>query len=719
MAHFGFGGLIALTMILPSRETVSSCVITILLVEDSLSDAMLLRRLLNGPVSRQYEIVHYRSMAEAQEYLAMYGVDIVLLDLGLPDASGLEALEQMLGAQPLLPVVVLTGRYDDDQLAVNALRAGAQDFLVKGEIDETTLMRAMRYGIERKSMEEKLFLEKERAHVTLKSIGDAVVCTDNFGQITFLNRSAEKMAGLSYEEALGKHIGMVVCLTSDQDGFFKFLPNVGPNGTEADVSLPLNATLIQQSGDKIPVEGVGTRILGRNAEAIGAVYVLRDMTAFRATALKMAHMAHHDSLTGLPNRALLTDRINNAIASASRRKERPSILFLDLDGFKHVNDSLGHTIGDKLLQSVAKRLSECVRESDTVSRLGGDEFVVLLPEITHPDDAVVAAQRMLDAVSESHIIDNQEMHITTSIGISLYPNDGTDAETLIKNADTAMYQVKESGRENYRYFEPSMNARAVERRLIEQGLRRAVERKELSLHYQPRVKLASKRIHGAEVLIRWSHPELGQVPPSKFIAVAEDCRLIVPLGRWILREACQQAKAWRDVGFDLPILAVNISATEIQNEHFLQSVFDTLDITGMKPSQLELELTETVLMQHNESALSTLKALSGEGVRLAIDDFGTGFSNLSYLTQFPVNTLKIDQSFIRQITEAPPQKSIVTAVLSMAHSLSLQVVAEGVEKLDEVRFLEQQNCDEAQGYYFSRPLPAQKFEEWHRIRQIL
>jgi len=380
-----------------------------------------------------------------------------------------------------------------------------------------------------------------------------------------------------------------------------------------------------------------------------------------------------------------------------------------LDGFKHINDSLGHPIGDKLLQSVAKRLVECVRGSDTVSRQGGDEFVVLLSEMEQSEDAAITARRMLQAVDEVHSIDQHELHVTTSIGVSVYPDDGQDAETLIKNADTAMYQAKENGRQGYQFFKPAMNVRAVERQSIEEGLRCALERKEFSLHYQPKVNLRTGEITGAEALLRWTHPTRGPVSPAQFIPVAEDCRLILPIGQWVLREACKQARAWLDAGLPLATMAVNISSVEFRDDNFLENVFAILTETGLDPRCLELELTESVLMKRAESAASVLKTLRARGVQVAVDDFGTGYSSLSYLRKFPIDALKIDQSFVRQITTAPDETTIVTAIISMGRSLKLRVVAEGVETQEELMFLQAHRCDEAQGFYFSRPAVAQQF----------
>jgi diguanylate cyclase (GGDEF)-like protein/PAS domain S-box-containing protein len=680
----------------------------LLLVEDNPGDARLLREMLNDAGAYKTEVRQAESMSEAERELKERAFDIVLLDLGLPDAQGLEAVRRARAVAPRVPLVVLTG-LDDESLAARALQEGAQDYLIKGQIEMRGLLRALRYAIERKTMEEALFVVKERAQVTLNCIGDAVVCTDISGNITFLNLVAEKMTGWPSDEAAGRPMGEVFRI---QDAVtHETTPNpmdvaVGLNTT---VHLPLNCILIRRDGLETPIEDSVAPIHDRQGKATGAVIVFRDVSAARAVAEQMAHSAQHDFLTGLPNRMLLNDRVNQAIALAGRHSKNLAVLFLDLDGFKHINDSLGHAIGDKLLQSIAKRLVSCVRRSDTVSRQGGDEFVVLLSEMEHEEDAAVSALRILGAVAQAHSIDQHDLHLTASIGVSVHPDDGLDAETLIKNADTAMYQAKENGRQSYQFFKPAMNVRAVERQSIEESLRRALERKEFSLHYQPKVKLATGEITGAEALLRWTHPTRGLVSPATFIPVAEDCGLILPIGRWVLREACEQARTWLDAGLPLGTIAVNISLMEVRNNSFLESVFATLSETGLDPKSLELELTESVLMKRAESAASVLKSLRAQGVQIAVDDFGTGYSSLSYLSKFPIDALKIDQSFVRQITTAPDDTTIVTAVISMGRSLKLRVVAEGVETREELEFLRTHQCHEAQGYYFSRPVLPDQF----------
>src|SRR5580704_17107055 len=578
---------------------------------------------------------------------------------------------------------------------------------MNAELEEKVIGRTQELAVAKDA----LFVEKERAQVTLNSIGDAVACTDSSGNVTFLNLVAEKMTGWSHREATGRPVADVVEILDATSRKVNSSSTQLAVDKDLTVHVPSNNILVRQDGLEIPIEDSVASIHNREGRATEAVIVFRDVSAARAMALRLAHSAEHDVLTGLPNLALLNDRINQAIILASRHTKKVGVLFLDLDGFKHINDSLGHLTGDKLLQSITKRLCDCVRASDTVSRQGGDEFVVLLSEMEHSEDGAVTARRLLQAVAAAHFINEQDLHVTTSIGISVYPDDGLDAETLIKNADTAMYQAKENGRQSYQFFKSSMNERAVERQSIEEGLRRAVERKEFLVHYQPKVQLSTGQISGAEALIRWTHPIRGLVPPGDFIPIAEDCGLIVPIGNWVLREACKQACAWAKEGLPTITMAVNISAMEFRDEDFLDGVFRILRETGLDPAALELELTESVLMKRAESTQSILKILRGSGIQLAVDDFGTGYSSLSYLRKFPNDALKIDQSFIRQITTAPDETTIVTAVISMGRSLKLRVVAEGVETMEELTFLQAHQCEEAQGYYFSRPVLPEQFAQ--------
>lgn len=432
--------------------------------------------------------------------------------------------------------------------------------------------------------------------------------------------------------------------------------------------------------------------------------------AEQATA-QMSYMAAHDFLTGLPNRSLLSDRLAQSIELARRHGNKVALMFLDLDHFKHINDSLGHAVGDLLLESVAKRLQTCVRHSDTVCRYGGDEFLVLLSEIEEVHGATLTAEKLIDAMAKPIFVDGHRLFATFSIGISLFPDDGKDAEELVRNADTAMYQAKRNGRNSYKVFTPEMNARAVERQSVEIALRNAIEQNEFILHYQSKVNLDTGAITGVEALLRMQGKDLRLICPAKFVGVAEDCGLILPIGKWVLREACQQAQAWLVAGLDIGQIAVNVSPREFHSKDYLLGVRKILDDTGLDPCFLELELTESGLMYDIEQTTSILHMLKDLGVQIAVDDFGTGYSSLSYLRRFPIDTLKIDQSFVQDIsgTVGYAGDAIVSAIISMGTSLKQRVVAEGIETQQQLTFLQSQNCAEGQGFFFSQPVNAGEF----------
>ncbi|SFM13484.1 putative bifunctional diguanylate cyclase/phosphodiesterase [Rugamonas rubra] len=420
----------------------------------------------------------------------------------------------------------------------------------------------------------------------------------------------------------------------------------------------------------------------------------------------LLHQTHHDALTGLPNRVLLRDRLRQAIELAGRGRRRLAVMFLDLDRFKTINDSLGHGVGDLLLQLVARRLVGFVRRSDTVSRQGGDEFVLMFPEIEQADDAGLFAQKILLAMAAPHLVEHHALHVGVSIGIGIYPDDGADADSLIRHADTAMYHAKENGRNTYCFFEPAMNTRAVLRQSTEASLRLALARQEFVLHYQPKIDLASGTVVGVEALVRWQHPQRGLLAPAEFVPIAEECGLILPLGRWVLRQACWQAQDWHLAGWPPMTMAVNASPLEFGASDFVEHLRSTLAETGLAPGRLEIELTEGVLMRDASVSGGVLQAVAELGVKLAIDDFGTGYSSLSYLSQFPIHTLKIDQSFVSQIGASAADATIVSAVIGMGKSLRKRVIAEGVETAAQCAFLRHHDCDEGQGFLFGRPMTA-------------
>jgi len=429
-----------------------------------------------------------------------------------------------------------------------------------------------------------------------------------------------------------------------------------------------------------------------------------DITAQKVAEERIQFLAYYDALTGLPNRTLLQDRLGKALAGARRQKCKLALLFLDLDGFKTINDSLGHAIGDLLLQAVAERLRAWGREQDTVARLGGDEFLITLTQIKDQADAAVAAERLMDAITAECVVLGHSLNVSCSIGISMFPEHGADCETLIKNADAAMYSAKDHGRNNFQFFAEDMNARAVERLSLENNLRLTLSKKELFLMYQPQIHLATGRITGLEALLRWQHPDLGLVAPDKFIRIAENSGLIVPIGEWVLRTACRQARKWQDEGLPAVSVAVNVSAVQFRQQGFCALISRVLHETGLAPQYLELELTESLLLASADVTLSVLKELRSMGLTLAIDDFGTGYSNFTSLRQFGVSKLKIDRSFIRDVATKPDDAAITIAIIRMAKSLNLKVIAEGVENEAQMSFLRIHQCDEIQGYYFSKPL---------------
>jgi diguanylate cyclase (GGDEF)-like protein len=480
--------------------------------------------------------------------------------------------------------------------------------------------------------------------------------------------------------------------------------------------------VVAARGGEISINfGVADLVLQGATALVIAISLLEDeREAAVDAAAQVEHIAYHDLLTGLPNRALFFDRLLVSMAHTNRYPQhRIAILFFDLDRFKVINDSLGHTVGDALLKAVAERLRRLLRNDDTLARIGGDEFVILTQINGNIEDAGKVARKTLDAINTPFEIAGREIVITSSIGIAVYPNDGADADTLVKNADTAMYRAKEQGRDNYQYYTPAMNARAIEMLEIESDLRRAVVRDELRLYYQPLIDVGGDHVFGVEALLRWQHPERGLLQPESFIAMAENSGLIVPIGNWVLREACRQAKTWqRQFGMEL-IVGVNLSSRQFQQRDLTDQVRAALADSGLRAKFLELEITESNAMKDVEVSIRVLRELKALGVRIAIDDFGTGYSSLSYLRQFPVDTLKLDQSFVAEIT-VPEDGAIAGGVIAMAHSLQLKVLAEGVETLGQLDFLKSHACDRLQGFLFSRPLTPAMFEKYvaHRGRAV-
>lgn len=572
--------------------------------------------------------------------------DLILLDLQMPGMDGFEVMERLKAIEPDGYLPVLVITAQP-QLKLRALQAGAKDFISKPF-----------------------------------ELPEVLTRIQNMIEVRLLHRDAKRHS-LVLEQTVQKLRETELGLRTSEVAL-----------TQEKRTLDSYVLQLQQANENLVVASLNAFSMAEEIDTAKA---------------RMAHLAQHDALTDLPNRILLNDRLVQALALAQRQRKHVAVMFLDLDRFKNINDSLGHAVGDRLLQSVARRLTATVRNSDTVCRQGGDEFVILLADVDQAEDAASSAQKILTALAASHRIDHFELHVTVSIGISIYPDDGQDAETLIKNADTAMYQAKESGRNHYQLFAQNMNAQAVERHSIESGLRDALERQEFVLHFQPKINLVSGAISGIEALIRWQHPQRGLILPEQFVGIAEECGLIVPIGEWVLREACTQAQSWQSAGLAPVTVAINISTVQFRQKTFIETLADILLETGLAADCLELELTESVLMQDAEATISVLKILKSMGVRLAIDDFGTGYSSLSYLKRFPIDTLKIDQSFMQDITHVSANSddaAIVSAVVGMGKSLNQCVVAEGIETREQMAFLQARGCGEGQGFYFSEPVTA-------------
>ncbi len=576
----------------------------VLMLEDDPSYALLVQaHLCDPPVEGEFAVVHAERLADALRLLGEHDIDVILADLGLPDSQGIETFQKLRAEAPKVPAIVLTG-LDDESLGAQALREGAQDYLVKRELDGNLLPRALRYAIERC-----------RSEAALRAMHD-----------------------------------------------------------ELEHRIEVRTAELSQANAALEVE-VAER---RRAEE------------------RLAHLANHDALTELPNRRHFYERVQQAIGWAERHGTRLALMLIDLDNFKLVNDTLGHDRGDVLLRAVARRMKDCLRAEDTLARISGDEFTVLLEDIGAAREAAGTARRLLQSLAAPVRLDHHQITIGASLGISVFPADGTDLSTLMKDADTAMYRAKHEGKNAYRFFTEDMNREAMERLLIETGLRRAIEKGELCLHYQPIVDLASSKTVGAEALVHWRHPEMGLIPPARFVPIAEECGLIVSLDDWVLEEACRAARTWPE-GLRM---AVNISPRHFRDRQLERSIEVALVSAGLPADRLEIELTEGAVMEDPAAAAGVLRGLKALGVRVAIDDFGTGYSSLGYLKRFPIDRLKIDRSFIQEITTDGDAAAITTAVIALAHSLEMKVTAEGVETADQLAALEAQGCDEAQGYYF-------------------
>ena len=532
----------------------------------------------------------------------------------------------------------------------------------------------------------------------LENISEGIAVTDPQGCIEMVNSPFCGLTGLDRGRLQGEYIHRLNGHKEAKENFaliFAALEKDSAWGGE---------TMHQRSDGQSYHQWLSVTRMGDGDGRL--VWALRDISQIKNSEEQAAYLAYHDSLTGLPNRRLFNDRLDVAIATASRKKQRLALLFLDLDNFKNVNDGLGHAAGDELLQETAHRLRGKVRDEDTVARLGGDEFILLLVGIQEPEYAAVVAQRVLDDLAKPFRLRGRQFYLSASVGITMFPDDGSEAEALVSNADMAMYRAKSAGRNNYKLFTPALNEKVQRRMSLETALRQAIGNQEFLVHYQPKVELAQGRVVGMEALVRWERPGHGLVSPGEFIPLAEDTGQIVAIGRWVLEQACRQAKAWYDDGhYDL-VVSVNLSPRQFQQKDLVPMITETLGASGLDAGNLELEVTESMVMSSVDDAIVTLGELSDLGLRLSMDDFGKGYSNLYYLKHFPMDTLKIDRSFVRDVATQRDDASIVDTIINMSRGLGLKVIAEGVEHADQLRFLRERACDQMQGFLFSRPLPS-------------
>ena len=679
----------------------------VLLVEDDPGDARLVDILLaEEDRSSSFEVTHAGRLDEALERLEQQAFEVILLDLSLPDSSGLETVDRTRTVAPGTPVVVLSGQ-DDEDVALQALQSGAQEYLIKGQGDGDLIARSIRYAIERRRADEALRQNEERFRSLVQNASDVITILDADGTIRYDSPAIEHLLG--YEQ--GERVGRPTFAYIHPEDVERVRGSLARALEHPGVRPPLEFRIRHKNGSWRHLEVTRTNLLDDPAVR-GVVTNSRDVTERKRLEEQLQQQAFHDRLTGLANRALFMDRLGHALTRLSRRDVSVAVLFLDLDNFKVVNDSLGHEAGDGLLVAVAHRMRQLLRSEDTVARLGGDEFTVLLEDITNPSLATRVAERLMEAFRSPFTVEGRDLFITASVGIALSATGNRTPQDVLRDADVAMYRAKAMGRGRYAVFEPSMSAGARERLELENDLRLAIERRELMVCYQPKVGLQSGRIAGVEALVRWEHPTRGLVPPAEFIPVVEETGLIIPIGDWILGEACRQARDWQEQYPSAPplVMNVNLSARQFRQPNLAAEVARVLRETGLNPSSLELEVTESIMLDDADSANQTLRRLKNLGVRIAIDDFGTGYSSLSYLTRFPVDTLKVDRSFVARMGHEAEVTAIVQAVITLAKKLGLEVVAEGVERFEQLEQLREMECDLAQGYYFAKPLSSESIQ---------
>lgn len=669
---------------------------------------------------------------EALGLLSAGSIDLMLLDLNMPGIDGYQVMREVRENYPDTDVIVVSGETTFES-ATEALRCGAQDFLRKPYAPEELIrivsntMRKRCLERDIRDMNRCLEASEHRYRFIVNNSPDIIYMLDNRGRFVFLNDRIKTILGYETDELLGKHYSEFVHKDDIDKAMYVF--DERRTGTRASHNIEFRLLC---KGSSLPYRYFESRSItielsamgvyaeqeaDQKEEFVGTYGVVRDISERKRAEEVINFQLYHDLLTKLPNRALFRDRLNLAISQAKRSKTKLAVMFLDMDRFKVINDSLGHLAGDQLLQTIALRLNSCLRDGDTLARVGGDEFNLLVPGINGRDDAAMVARKIMERLKEPVVLDGYEVFVSFSIGIAIFPEDGQTIDVLVKNSDMAMYHIKTHGKNGYEFFADNMKAAFHRQLSMENGIRKALEKREFELFYQPQIDVSEDRICGMEALIRWNHPERGVLLPDQFIPLSEETGLIVEIGNWVLDSACRELKAWRLQGVSDDIqMAVNISAAQLMQPEFERTVLDTLAKHGVSGKQLELEITENILMQDMDQAVSKFQQLAANGVRVAVDDFGIGYSSLSYLHSLPLNTLKIDRSFISGIQAAKDRSSIVTAVLAMARELNLEVVVEGVERKAQVDYLRRLECGKAQGFFLGRPGPSEEIRELLRKR---
>jgi len=808
---------------------------SVLIVEDNPGDARLVSLYLREDYQAPFTVLLAGQLSEAMAVLARNHVDVVLLDLSLPDSFGLDTLARLRSAAPLVPVVVLTGT-NDEELALAALRQGAQDYLVKGVGDGDLVRRAARYAIERSRVDQELRQSEARFRAVFANAGLGVVMIDGETRIVDANRAFGAMIGFTVAELKGMR-GRDIIHPEDIDTNEALFSEMAAGGSDSyqtqtryfakngrilwakltvtavrdeetralrfavsvieDITerkrledhMRLAVTVFENTGEALFIADSSCNIihvnkaftsitgysadevLGRNprvlasgrhdhefyqrmwdeltqvgrwqgeiwdrrksgemfvgwqniaavrgADGVIANYVamISDITSRKEVEERLSYAANHDPLTRLPNRSLFQERLSRALARAQRTQALVALLFIDLDRFKQVNDSLGHLIGDLLLQQVAERISGTIRQGDTVARLAGDEFTVILEDIQDPRDAAVVAHKVLRLLAEPFDLGGHVTTISSSIGVALYPADASDPQSLIKLADAAMYRAKNGGRNACQFHSEAVNAQAFERMVLEEALRGALDRDEFQLFYQPVFEVKGGRIVAIEALLRWHHPEVGMVLPPQFLPLAEETGLILPIGRWVLGNACRQAKAWGDMGFDDFELGINLSALQLRQTGFLETVAEALETSGLAPDRLVLEVPESSVLDKGGEARNIFTRFIALGVRLSIDEFGAGYSSFTFLRRLPANALKVAQSLVRGLAGDAEDGEIVSAIVAVARGMHMTVAAPGVESEAQLRRLSGYGCDRVQGFLLARPMPAEAMTEYLARRQ--